>query len=335
MPVAGALLDADLVMGEDPEVSQRAAPSPPPPPPPSPRRHRPRSGAPDASGSAPPEPAGARAGGRRNVGTAVLTGVGVGIVALICFAAGSAVSLVLVALVVTLAAGEAYSAFRRAGHQSATLLGLVAVLALMIAVYNRGQQAEPLIAVLVVAFSAIWYMVGVQRVPDPVPGVAVTVLVYTWIGVLGSYGALLLDPTVFPDRHGIAFLLGALIAAVAYDVGALAVGSWVGRRPLSPTISPHKTWEGLIGGSAAAIVVSAIVVQAIHPWNLGDALLLGIVVSIVSPIGDLWESVVKRHLGLKDMGRLLPGHGGVLDRIDGLLFILPATYYLVKAVHLG
>jgi len=161
------------------------------------------------------------------------------------------------------------------------------------------------------------------------------VLVYTWIGVLGSYGALLLDPTVFPDRHGIAFLLGALIAAVAYDVGALAVGSWVGRRPLSPTISPHKTWEGLIGGSAAAIVVSAIVVQAIHPWNLGDALLLGIVVSIVSPIGDLWESVVKRHLGLKDMGRLLPGHGGVLDRIDGLLFILPATYYLVKAVHLG
>ena len=93
--------------------------------------------------------------------------------------------------------------------------------------------------------------------------------------------------------------------------------------------------EGLIGGSAAAILVSVIVVQLIHPWTLPSALTLGIVVSIVAPLGDLAESMIKRNLGLKDMGRLLPGHGGMLDRVDGLLFVLPATYFVVRAFHLG
>jgi phosphatidate cytidylyltransferase len=159
--------------------------------------------------------------------------------------------------------------------------------------------------------------------------------VFCWVGGFGSYAALLLSPSLFPNRHGIAFLLGAVVCAVGYDVGALAVGAWIGRRPLAPSISPSKTWEGAIGGALCAIAAAVVVVHFIHPWTLSKALLLGVIVAVVSPLGDLCESLVKRHLGLKDMGTTLPGHGGFLDRVDGLLFVLPATFYLVKAVHLG
>jgi phosphatidate cytidylyltransferase len=100
-------------------------------------------------------------------------------------------------------------------------------------------------------------------------------------------------------------------------------------------VSPYKTWEGFIGGALAAIVVAVVVVHFIHPWTIGKALVLGVVVAVVAPLGDLSQSMIKRQLGLKDMGRLMPGHGGLLDRVDGLLFVLPATYFVVKAMHLG
>jgi phosphatidate cytidylyltransferase len=154
------------------------------------------------------------------------------------------------------------------------------------------------------------------------------------VAVFGSYAALLLAPSLFPQRHGIAFLLGAVIAGVSYDVGALVFGGWLGRHALA-SVSPNKTWEGFVGGVITSIIVSIIVVPLIHPWTVGKAAALGLVVSVVATLGDLFESTVKRHLGLKDMGRLLPGHGGMLDRVDGLLFALPATYYLVIAFHLG
>jgi phosphatidate cytidylyltransferase len=83
------------------------------------------------------------------------------------------------------------------------------------------------------------------------------------------------------------------------------------------------------------VLAGVVIVHFIHPWTPGSAAVLGLVVAVVAPLGDLFESVVKRYLGLKDIGRILPGHGGILDRVDGLLFVLPATYYLVKAFHLG
>ena len=85
----------------------------------------------------------------------------------------------------------------------------------------------------------------------------------------------------------------------------------------------------------ASVLAGVIMVHFIHPWTLRTALALGMVVAVVAPLGDLCESSSSGSLGLKDMGRILPGHGGLLDRVDGLLFVLPATYYLVKAFHLG
>ena len=125
------------------------------------------------------------------------------------------------------------------------------------------------------------------------------------------------------------------MVTVACDVASLLVGSAWGRHPMAPLVSPNKTWEGFLGGALAAIVVAVVVVHFIHPWTIGKALVLGVVVAVVAPLGDLSQSMIKRQLGVKDMGRLMPGHGGLLDRVDGLLFVLPATYFVVKAMHLG
>lgn len=270
----------------------------------------------------------------RNIPVAIASGVAIGVLALVAFHFGTVPSMVVVTAVIGLAAVEAFAAFRRAGYHPATLLGLAAVVGLIVGAYDKAYQALPLVTVLLVAGTLVWHLVGVDRRAEPVRSSAATLLVYCWVGVLGSFAALLLAPSLFPDRHGIAYLLGALIAAVAYDVGALVVGAWVGRHPLSP-VSPGKTWEGVIGGAVAALVLSIGVVHLIHPWTLLHAVALGVVVAVVSPIGDLCESMVKRRLGLKDMGRILPGHGGLLDRVDGLLFVLPATFYLIRAFHGG
>ncbi len=266
---------------------------------------------------------------------AIGSGIVLGIVALLCFSAGNLPSLAIAFVVVVLASAEAFAAFRRAQYHPATLLGLVATMSLMIETYNKGVAALPLVVVILVVATFVWFMAEVEPGADPVAGVTSTVFVFIWIGVFGSFAALLLAPSVFPNREGIAFLLAAVIVTVAADVASLLVGSALGRHPMAPSISPGKTWEGFAGGAVAAILAAVIVVHFIHPWTVGKALVLGVVVAVVAPLGDLSQSMIKRNLGLKDMGRILPGHGGILDRVDGLLFVLPATYFVVKAMHLG
>jgi phosphatidate cytidylyltransferase len=325
---------APLVVPETTVAASAAAASRlSPPQPPEPRTRVSRS---SRSSSPPPTTTAGSAGtGGRDMRVAIGSGVVLGIVALACFAAGTVATMVIASAVVLLATAEAYAAFRRAHYHPATLLGLVAVLSLMIEAYNKGVAAMPLVTVLLVAGTFVWYLARVEPGAEPVTGITSTVFVYVWVGVFGSFAALLLDPSVFPDRHGIAFILAAVIVTVADDIASLLVGSAMGRHPLAPSISPNKSWEGLIGGALAAILVSVVVVHFIHPWTVGKALIYGIVVAVVAPLGDLSQSMIKRNLGIKDMGRLLPGHGGVLDRVDSLLFVVPATYFVVKALNLG
>ncbi|MGH9283996.1 MAG: phosphatidate cytidylyltransferase, partial [Acidimicrobiales bacterium] len=273
-------------------------------------------------------------GGGRDMQTAVGIGSGMAVAALLVFRAGPKPALILATAVVTVAAAEAYAVLRRAGYRPATLLGLIATVSLMFGAYSDGVTAVPLIIVLTSIFSFLWYLFGVVRA-RPTVNVAVTLFVFLWVGVAGSFAALLL---AIPNREGIAFLLGAVVATAAHDIGALFFGSQMGSRPLAPEISPNKTVEGLVGGMAAAVFASVLIVgvfPGIHPWTSGKALALGLMVAVVAPLGDLCESMLKRDLGVKDMGTLLPGHGGVLDRFDALLFVLPATYYLVQLLELA
>ncbi|HEX3460365.1 MAG TPA: phosphatidate cytidylyltransferase [Acidimicrobiales bacterium] len=272
--------------------------------------------------------------GGASIGMRVVTGIIAAAVGLLAFKLGPAPALVLCAIVVTFAAGECFGIMRRAGYHPATLLGLVGTVSLMIAAYTKGPAAVPLVLVLIAVFTMLWYLFGIER-GSPVAGSASTLFTMAWIALLGSYSALLLSPSQFPHRTGIAFLLGAVIATVANDIGALVIGGWIGRHALAPNVSPHKTWEGFLGGAVFSVVISAALVGDIHPWTPAHAALLGVVVAVVAPIGDLCESLLKRDFRIKDMGSILPGHGGVLDRIDALLFVLPATYYLVRALNIG
>jgi phosphatidate cytidylyltransferase len=280
----------------------------------------------------PPGSSGPRSG--RNMPIAIATGLGFALVAVLCFEAGTVATVALATVVVTLAVAECYAALRRSGRRPATLLGLVASAAIMVAAYAKGIAALPLVVVLVVITTLVWHLVGIER-GSTVEGVASTWLGFLWVGFLGSFAGLMLAPSQYPHRHGIAFLLGAIVATIGADVGGLVIGSWIGRHHLAPQVSPSKTWEGLIGGAVVAIALSAAIIGQVHPWTIPKAALLGLVVAVVAPIGDLCESLVKRDIGLKDMGSILPGHGGVLDRMDALLFVLPATYYLVRVLNLG
>ena len=142
---------------------------------------------------------------------------------------------------------------------------------------------------------------------------------------MGGFAGLIL---ALPD--GVGLLLGLVLCSVAADIFGYLAGRRFGRRHIAPQISPNKTVEGLLAGMAGSIVVGFVLVGSISPWGRFSALALGVVVAVVAPLGDLCESLLKRDLGVKDLGGILPGHGGVLDRFDAMLFALPAVYYLIK-----
>lgn len=132
---------------------------------------------------------------------------------------------------------------------------------------------------------------------------------------------------------GRSWLLFALLVTFAVDTGAYLVGRAVGSRPMAPSISPNKTWEGSIGGFvsavAAALVLDLVFDLEIPVWQ---ALAIGAVVGVVAQLGDLIESKLKRIADVKDAGSIIPGHGGLLDRLDSILLALPAVYYLLVTV---
>jgi phosphatidate cytidylyltransferase len=156
-----------------------------------------------------------------------------------------------------------------------------------------------------------------------------TVLGSAWIGL--GLGSLLLLRQMHSEPRLIAFAV--VLTVFAADTLAYLTGRVAGRHKLAPRLSPKKTWEGLVGGAAAGIFVSFVALyDTRHTYlSVWQAIVLGVVVVAAAVIGDLFESALKRDLEVKDTGRLLGGHGGVLDRIDALLFAAPAAYFLVTA----
>ena len=176
-------------------------------------------------------------------------------------------------------------------------------------------------------FAFLLYLVSSTRAPATV-AVSGTMLGPSWIGL--GLGFLLLLREM--PEHGRLLAFAVLIAVWADDTAAYLVGRALGRHKLAPALSPAKTWEGFVAGTVAAIVAAFIIFYKQNFLTIDESIVLGVVVAVAAALGDLFESALKRDMQVKDSGRLLAGHGGVLDRVDAFMFALPAAYFTVVAL---
>ncbi len=266
--------------------------------------------------------------GSRETLTRIVTGIVLGGIVILCLAISKIATVVLIAVMLGIASTELFQSLYKVGWQPPTLVGLIASVGMPLATYWKGEGAIGLILFLTFLTGALWYLLGVGG-PRPVPNLAVLTLGVVYVGVLGSHAVLLLD-----DPKGKGLLLAAILLAAGYDIGGYFIGQALGRSPLTE-VSPNKTIEGLLGGTLATVGVGVLLAVFDvgpfdgNPFGFSNALLMGIVVAVIAPIGDLAESLIKRDLKIKDMGTVLPGHGGVLDRCDTLLFVIPTVHYMV------
>lgn len=178
------------------------------------------------------------------------------------------------------------------------------------------------------AFAFFLHWIATTRQSATV-AIASTVLGTAWIGLCLAHLLLL---RAIPHEGELATFT-VLLAVWAGDIGAFFAGRLIGRHKLAPALSPGKTWEGFLFGAAATIFVAFVALYKQHYLSIPQSIVLGAVIAVAAPLGDLFESALKRDMQVKDSGRLLAAHGGVLDRIDSLLFAVVASYYLLRAFN--
>lgn len=223
-------------------------------------------------------------------------------------------------LVMLISLGEFYATVRKVGYAPLALVGLLGVIAMpalthMSNIYASAGVAVASTVVVVLAFSLV-------NRRHPLENASMTVFGMAWVGLLTFVVPLGASP------HPVAYVLMVGLVTAMVDVGSYFIGRGFGSRALAPALSPNKTVEGFLGGLMAGIITAA-VLSTLPPYEqlgFNGSLILGAIVALIAPVGDLAESMVKRSLGVKDMGSVLPGHGGMLDRIDSFLFAVPAVF---------
>jgi phosphatidate cytidylyltransferase len=232
---------------------------------------------------------------------------------------------ILIALVAALAAVEFYGMRGLTREHPLTILGLIGVLAFIVVAHIECSYAKPTITA-VVALPLIWLLIR--------PPARDTAFKWAWTLTGIIYIGWMLSHFI-PLRElagGRDWVLLALFTNIATDTAAFFVGRAWGRHHLAPHISAGKTWEGSVAGFIAAVAAAVLMVSvlpaldAIPYWQ---AVILGALIGVFAQVGDLTESMFKRSAGLKDSGNLIPGHGGILDRLDSVLFTGVVTYYYV------
>jgi phosphatidate cytidylyltransferase len=207
------------------------------------------------------------------------------------------------------------------------VVGFAALAGMVFAARSGGQGG--VLEVAVAAVPVVLLIVLVRDQPRPTVAIGGTLLGIYWVGLAFGHVELLRE---LP--HGNAVLIDVLVGTFVGDTAAYAGGRLFGRRLLAPSVSPGKTIEGLFFGMLGA-VLAVFIAGLYQTWlTQGDALLLGVAVAVLGPLGDLFESLVKRDAGAKDAGTLFGAHGGALDRLDAAMFTVVAGYYVWQAIIL-
>jgi phosphatidate cytidylyltransferase len=308
-----------------------AEPSSGPPPSSDPSGTRGADGAPGIPPELHTPPANSHGRAGRDLPAAIAVGVGVGLVVVLSLLFFNWGFVLFVAAALVLGSIEIHQALLRLGMRSSIIPIVVGTVAIVVGSYFAGQQRPQEVSTntillaalgLTVIASLIWRMPRGQD--NFVRDTAASLFIIGYVPLLGSFASLMLA-----GEQGAARIVTYALIVVMSDLGGYVVGVMIGKHPMAPRISPKKSWEGLAGsvafGVLAGILMAVLGLDA--SWWVG--LILGLVLVAVGVCGDLVESLIKRDVGIKDMSSFLPGHGGVMDRLDSLLFAAPAAWFIM------
>ncbi len=252
-------------------------------------------------------------------------GVGVGLVAMILASLFllKPTFIVIVAVAIGLGMIEITRAFKTAGILVPIVPVLTGAAVMMAVAYPEGVEASAVAMALTVIGTLIW------RLADGAEGfvrdTSAALFILSYLPLMAIFAILMLA-----EADGAWRIVAFILVTVASDVGGYAAGVFFGKHPMAPTISPKKSWEGFAGSMVVGMIAGTAVVM--YPldgrWWVG--LILGAAAVVMATMGDLSESLIKRDLGIKDMGNLLPGHGGIMDRLDSLVAVAPIAWLIMN-----
>lgn len=276
---------------------------------------------PVGTASSPSAGGGGRAG--RDLGAAVAVGAGLVVVVLATLFTVKQLFLLVVAVAVVLAVRELAGVLKAVDLDVPLVPVAVGGAAMVPGAYYGGPEPLLVIAVATVLAVLVWRLAGgsVGYARDSSAGALATL----YVPLLAAFAALMLRPADGPAR-----VLTFIIVTICSDVGGYAIGVLMGRHPMAPTVSPNKSWEGAAGSLVVCVVGGWVSVTVLLGGAWWQGIIVGAAATVTATVGDLTESMIKRDAGVKDMGSLLPGHGGVMDRLDSLLPTAPVVYLLLS-----
>jgi phosphatidate cytidylyltransferase len=233
-----------------------------------------------------------------------------------------------ISLVLALAAWEFWQMFRKGGYLISPYLLIAGVVLLGLRYYLDFLGVEFVIALLVLVSMSVYVLEFERGMQNAATNFCINMGGILYIGLLGSYFI-----TLRQVNDGLWWFLIVLPAAWFADLGGYFIGRWLGKHRMAPKVSPKKTWEGYVGGILFGLAGTALMAFLWHlrapEVTVIRGLVIGAVIAVIIPLGDLGESIIKRQFGYKDSSNLIPGHGGILDRIDTWLWSAAIGYYLV------